>query len=132
VQRLRALEDDLHDIIDAQQVVGAAVRRQRARTMHVFADDVAVTVFLAGIVDRQDVGMLQHPDQVRLGEEHLARDARAVLIAAGVDVVDLDRNVTPVVGIVREVDRTGAAATNFLDDHVLADLLGHCTGTFGG
>ena len=125
VQRLGALEDDLDGVIDAQQVVRAAVSRQRARAVHVLGDDVAVAVFLAGIVDRQDVRMLQHADQVRFGEEHLARDARALLVAAGVDVVDLDGDVAPVVGVVRQVHDAGAAAADFLDDHVLADLVGH-------
>jgi hypothetical protein len=46
--------------------------------VHVLGDDVTVAVLLAGIVDRQDVRMLQHADHVRFGEEHLARDALAV------------------------------------------------------
>jgi len=67
--------------------------------------------------------VLQHADQVRLGEEHLAGDARAFLVAAGVHVVDLDRHVAPVVGVVREIDDAGAAASDFPDDYVLADPL---------
>ena len=72
--------------------------------------------------------MLEHADEMRFGEEHLARDARAVLVAARVHVVDLDRDVAPVVRIVREVDDAGAAAADFVDDHVLADLLGNLAG----
>ncbi len=37
VQRLGALEDDLHGIVDAQQIVGAAIGGQRARAVHVLA-----------------------------------------------------------------------------------------------
>jgi len=40
------------------------------------------------------------------------------------DVVDLDRDVAAVVRIVGKVDDAGAAATDFLDDDVLADFLG--------
>ena len=123
VQRLGALEHDFDHIIEAQQVVGAAVGRQRARAVHVLGDDVAVAVLFAGIVDRQDVRMVQHADHVRFGQEHLARDARALVIAAGIDVVDLDGDVASVVRIVRQVDDAGAAAADFIDDEVLADAL---------
>ena len=122
VQRLGAFVDDLDDVVDAQQVVRAAIGRERARAMHVLGDDVAVAVLFARVVDGKDVRMLQHPDEMRFGEEHLARDARAVLVAARVHVVDLDRDVAPVVRIVREVDDAGAAAADFVDDDVLADL----------
>ncbi len=66
--------------------------------------------------------MLQHAHQVGFGQEHLARDARPLLIAAGVDVVDLDGHIAPVIGVVRQVHDTRAAAADLLDDDVLADL----------
>jgi len=99
VQRLGALEHQFHHVIQAQQVVRAAVGRQGTRAVHVFGDDVAVAVFLAGVVDRQDVRVVQHPDHMRFGQEHLAGDAGALVIAAGLDVVDLDGDVTPVVRV---------------------------------
>src|SRR6187549_2340353 len=101
VQRLGALEHDFDHVIDAQQVVGAAIRRQRARAMHVLGDDVAAAVFFAGVVDRQDVRMLQHADHVRFREEHLARDLGALVARIRILVVDLDRDVATVIGIVR-------------------------------
>jgi hypothetical protein len=67
--------------------------------------------------------MLQHADHVRLGEKHLAGDPLAVLVPAGIDVVDLDRHVAAVVGIVRQIDDACAAAANLVDDHVLAYFL---------
>ena len=97
VQRLRALVDDLDHVVDAQQIVRPAVGGQRARAVHVLGDDVAVAVLFARVVDRQNVRMLQHADHVRFGQEHLARDARAILVAAGIHVVDLDRDVAAVV-----------------------------------
>ena len=99
-------------------------RGERARSMHVLGHDVALTVLLPRIVDRQDVRMLQHPDQVCFGKEHLARDSRPLLVAARLDVVDLDCDVTPVVGVVRQIHDARTAAADFLDDHVLADFLG--------
>ena len=111
---------------------GAAVGGERARAVHVLGDDVAVAVLLAGVVDRQDVRVLQHAHQVRLGEEHLARDARALLVAAGVHVVDLDGDVAAVVRVVRQVHDAGAAAADLLDDRVLADLVGNAARRLGG
>ena len=39
-----------------------------------------------------------------------------------VDVVDFDRDVAAVVRIVRKIHDAGAAAADFVDDHVLADF----------
>ena len=132
VQGLRALEHNLNGIVDAQQVVGAAIGRERAGAVHVLGDDVAAAVFLAGVVDRQDVRVLQHSHQVRLGEEHLARDARTLLIATGVHVVHLDGDIAAVIRIVRQVYDPGAAAADLAHDHVLADLVRHTRGGLGG
>ena len=96
VQRLGALEHDLDHVVDAQQVVGPAVRGKRPRAVHVFGDDVAAAVFFARVVDGQDVRMLQHADHVRFREEHLAGDLGALVAGVLVHVVDLDRDVTTV------------------------------------
>ena len=130
VQRLGALEHQLDDVVDAQQVVGAAVGGQGARAVHVLGDDVAVPILFTGVVDRQDVRVVQHAHHVRLGQEHLARDARALLVAGHVQAVDLDGHVAAVVRIVREIHGAGAAATDFVDDEVLANPFGY--GSQGG
>jgi hypothetical protein len=91
--------------------------------MHMLGDDVTMAVLFAGIVDRQNVRVLQHADHVRFGEEHLARDSFAIFIAGGIDVVDLDGHVAAVIRIMRQVDDAGAAASDLVDDHVLADFL---------
>jgi len=124
VQRPRALVDDLDHVVDPQQVVRAAIRRQRACAVDMLRDDVAVVALFACVEDRQDVGMLQHAHHVGFGQEHLPCDARLVLVAARVKVVDLDRDVAAIERVVREVHRAGAASTHFVDDHVLADLFG--------
>ncbi len=125
VQRLGALEHELDHVIDAQQVVGAAVGRQRARAVHVLGDDIAVAVLFAGVVDRQDVRVVQHAHHVRFGQEHLAGDAGALVVAGDIHRVDLDRHVAPVVRVVREIHGAGAAAPDLVDDEVLADALGY-------
>ncbi len=125
VQSLRALEENLDDVVDPQQVVGAAVRVQRARAVHVLGDDVVGAVFLAGVVDRQDVGVLQAPHHLRFVEEHLASDARLLLVVLALDVIQLDRDVAAVVRIVRKEHSPGAALPDLVDDDVFADPLRH-------
>jgi hypothetical protein len=100
MQRLGALENDLDGIVDTQKVVGTAIGRKSTRAMHVLGHDITVTVLLARIEDRQDVRVLEHPDEMRLGEKHFAGDPRPLLVRAVVAVVNLDRHVAPVVRIV--------------------------------
>jgi hypothetical protein len=66
--------------------------------------------------------MLQHADHVRFGQKHFAGDALAILVAAGIDVVNFDRDIAAVIRIVRQIDDARAAAPHFVDDHVLADF----------
>ena len=125
VQALRALEQDLDDVVDAQQVVGAAIRVERARAVHVLRDDVVAAVFLARVVDRQDVGVLEAPHHLRFVEEHLASDARLLLVFLALDVVELDRDVAAVIRIVRQEYSARAALPDLVDDDVLADSFRH-------
>ena len=67
------LEQDLHYIVDAQEVVRDAIGGQRTGALDVFRDDVVAALLFPGIVDRQDVRVLQHPHHVRFTQEHLAR-----------------------------------------------------------
>ena len=109
MQRLGALVDDLDDVVDAQQVVGPAIGGQRPGALDVFGYDVVLAVFLARVVDRHDVRVLQHADHVCFVEEHLARDLGLVGVLVFLDVVDLDRYIAAVVGVVRKVDRARRA-----------------------
>ena len=129
VQALGALEHDLDDVVDAQQVVGPAIRRERARTVHVLRHDVVAAVLLARIVDRQNVRVLEAPHHLRLVEEHLASDARLLLVVLVLDVVELDRYVAAVIRVVRQEHAAGAALPHLVDDHVLADAIRHVTRT---
>jgi hypothetical protein len=124
VQGPRCLINQLHDIVDAQQIVGPAISRKGAGAVHMLGHDVTMPVLLARIVDGQNIRVLQHADHVRFGQEHLACDALAIFVAAGIDVINLDGDVAAVVGIVREIHDARAAAPDLVDDHVLADLLG--------
>ncbi len=131
VQRLRALEDDLDHVVDAQQVVRLAVGRERARAVNVLGNDVIVAVFLARIVDRQDVRVLEAPHHLRLVEEHLARDARLLLVFLGLAVVDLYRDVAAVVRVMGKENATAGALSDLIDYVVFADTIRDASPFFG-
>ena len=101
MQCLRTFKDDLNGVIDAQQIVWTAICGKGTRAVHMLGHDVAVTVFLTRIVDGKNVRMLQHADEMSFGKEHLARNTRTLLVPTRLDVVDLDRDVAAIVGIVR-------------------------------
>ncbi len=73
--------------------------------------------------------MLEHPDEMRSGQKHLARDARALFVATRIHVVDLDRYVAPVIRVVRQVHDASASTAHLIDDRVLTDLLGDFAGS---
>jgi len=52
VQRLGTLENDFDGIVDTQEIVRAAVRRKRSRSVDMLRDNVALTVLLTRVVDR--------------------------------------------------------------------------------
>ncbi len=93
--------------------------------MYMFSDDVVLVVFLARIVDRHDVRVLESAHHLGLVEEHLASDARLLLVVLALEVVDLDRDVATVVRVVRQKHAAGAALPDLLDDYVLADAPRH-------
>ena len=99
-ERLRALVDDLDYIFDRQQIVRLAVGCKGPCAVNMLGNDIAAFIFLTGIVDRKNVGMLQHTHHVRFRQEHLACHTGFFRIA-GLNVINLDGYITTVVGIVR-------------------------------
>jgi hypothetical protein len=63
---------------------------------------------------------MQHADHVSFGQKHLATDARSIVVSTSITGVDLDGDVAPVIGIVGEIDRAGAATANLIDNEILA------------
>jgi len=97
-------ENDLNRIVDAQQIVRTAVGGKRTCAVHVLSHDIAVTVFLTRVIRSEKCGDAAAFDQVGSGPLriqkviHLWRDiTRALLVATGLNVVDLDRNVAAIV-----------------------------------
>ena len=132
VQRLGALEHQGQHVANRKQVVRARVGGKRARAVDELGDDVEKAVFLACVVDRHDVRVLEHPDHVRLGEEHLSRDLGTRRVVVGRDPVRLDRDVTPVIRVVRQVDGAGRAPPDLADYFVLSDALADSGIALGG
>jgi hypothetical protein len=80
IERLRAFEDDLDDLVHAQQILVLGVRLERA-AFDVFHDKVAALIIRNGIEDGTDVRVRQFAGERGLGQEQLAK-ALAVLLVA--------------------------------------------------
>ena len=100
VQRFGAFVNNLYNVVDAQQVVWTTIGSQRTGALDMFGYDVVLAVFLARVIDRHDVRMLQHANHVRFIEKHLARHLGALGVLIFFNVVDLDRDVAAVIGVV--------------------------------
>ena len=119
----RALEDNLDDLVDRQQVVrrGARLERPAGHELH---DDVAGIVLDHRVVDRHDVRMRELAGERRLGEEELPVDASAGAVAQRLREDPLDRNLTVVERVAAEVHLAGRPFAELPDDRVLPDSLG--------
>ena len=91
VERLAALEDDLDDLVDRQQIVDLGVLLERA-ALDVLHDDVAA--FLVGhrVEDGRDVRMRQLAGERSLGQEQLAEALAVLLVAQHLALHHLDRH----------------------------------------
>ncbi len=121
VQRFRALEDDLYHVVDPEQVIGFAVGRQRAGTLHMLHHHVVTVGIFARVIDRQNIRVLQLTHDLRFVEKHLARDLRILGVGARVSVVNLDCNIAAVIGIMREIHVAGGPFADLGNDLVFPD-----------
>ena len=122
MQRFGALVNYLDDVVDAQQVVGFAVGGQGTPAMDVFGNDVVAAVFFAGVVNREDIRVLQHTHHVGFAEKHFASHVGIGVVNPGAAVVYLDRDVSPVIRVMRKVYGAGTSLADFIDDRVFANL----------
>ena len=123
-QRLSAFVNNFHDVVDAQQIVRLGVCRERTRAVDMFGHHVIPAALFSRIVDRENVGMLQLAHHVGFVEKHLACNSCLVVVVIRLIIVNLDGDVTTVLRIMGQVDVTGAAAPDLVDNHVFADLCG--------
>ena len=107
--------------------LAALQSRGEGFTLHEFHHDVAGVAVDASIVDADDVGMGEAAGRVRLVEEHLASDARLLLVFLVLDVVELDGDVATVIGVVRQEYAPSTALSDLMNDDVLADAFAYFT-----
>ena len=93
--------------------------------MDQLGDDVVAVVFFAGVVDWENIRMLQAAHPLGLIEEHLAGYFGFVLVFFVLNVVDLNGNIAAVGGIVRQINPPATALPEIPDDLVLAYTLGN-------
>ena len=123
VQRTGALEDDVHHLVQWRALALAPAQGQQGFTVYVLHDDVAQRIFGAGVVERDDVRVLQHAGGAGFGKE-----AAVVTLGAAVAAIaerDLHRHVALHEGVEALVHHAAGAAADLAADFVLADLLGH-------
>ena len=123
VERARALEHDLDDLLDRQQLLRRAEPLQRAAG-DVLHDDVAGVLADAGVVDLADVRMRELAGERGLGEEELAEQLAARRVAqrfredATFTATSRVRN-----GSLHRKTSEVAPSPELAHDRVLADLL---------
>src|SRR4029079_15445496 len=86
--------------------------------------DVEVSVYLAEVVDRDDVGMLERPGRLRLSQESFAQ----IVVLRECLAHDLDRDAPLEHWVERAIDDAHRAFTDALLDVVLSDLGGAAGG----
>ena len=123
LERPAAFEHHLDDPLEGQQIVHRGVLRKRAAT-HIIHDDVAEVGFHRGIEQRHDVRMLELADERGFGQKRVAMPAAKRRVAARV-VEYLYRHVSRGKRVAGKVDGARGAASQFLQDHILADRVRH-------
>ena len=121
-ERARALEHDLDDLLDRQQVLARAVTLHRA-ARHVLHDDVAGVLADARVVDLRDVRVLELAGERRLGEEQLAEEAPARRVAQRLRKDALDRHLAVAEGVVAQEHLGGGAFAELARDRVVGDVV---------
>ena len=114
------IEADFHDQLQRQQLVGAAVRPQRA-AVHVLHHEVGAVRLGHRVVDLHDVRVLQPADERGLGIEETLR-VTAVGRVVGGHAHALDRHVPVVELVMAKEDFAGRAFAELAKHAVLADL----------
>ena len=120
-ERHRALEADLDDQLERQQLVGAAVRAQRAAG-DVLHHQVGRDRVGHGVEDLHHVRVLQPADERRLGGEEALGIVAVDRVAGGRRAHPLDRDVAALEVVVAEEDLARRAFAEAAEHAVLADV----------
>jgi len=122
-QRHRALEAHFHDLRQRQQAVGAAVAAQRAAA-DVFHHQIGRIGVGHGVEDLHHVGVVQPPDQRRLGGKETLLVMQFARIGQQAAAHALDRDIEVGEAVVGQEDLARGAFTDLGLHLVLADVAG--------
>jgi hypothetical protein len=124
IERPRAFENQLDDAVDRQQAAGMGMGFQRAAG-DILHDDIAEILGDHGIVDLDDVRVVELADQRGLVEEQVAVQLALFRVAQDARAGNLDRHVALGKRVAAEVDGAGRTFPERLDQFVFAELLLH-------
>src|SRR5262249_7573269 len=120
--RARALEDDLHHLLEREQVIRHAVELHRPAG-DVLHHDVARFLADAGVVDLRDVRMLQLSRERGLGEEQLAEQPPAHRVAQRLRENALYRDLAIAERVLAQEHLRGGAFAELAHDRIVGDAL---------
>jgi hypothetical protein len=126
----RALEADLDDELQRQQLVGPAKGPQR-RALHVFHHQVGLVGAFHGVEELHHVRMVQPAHERRFGGEEARVVAPVHRVAQGRGAHALDGHVAFMEAIAAEEDFAGGAFAQLAHDLVFADVGGRGRGRAG-
>ena len=122
IECLAAFEDDVDDLLDLHPLV-ATGKRLQGLAVDQLHDDVVLHAVDTGIVDGNDIRMLEIAGRMGLDEEGTLEATTRGRIAARFRARHLDRNRALHEGIIALVDHAHAAPTDAALDDVFADLI---------
>src|SRR5258708_652351 len=122
IQCFAALEDDLDDGVDRQQVGGQGTRLKRTAG-DVFHDDIAAFFVGNGVVDRDEMRMGKLPGKGCLDQEQLVKASAVLFVTERISPHQFDGYLATRKGVIRQINGTGRAPAELLYDLVFADLV---------
>ncbi len=122
LQRLGALEDDVHHLVDRQARTVLLAGRHQGVALDVLHHQVVHAGFDAGIVERDDMRVAEHAGGMRLGEKGAPDRLLVVRVVLGEAARGFHRHIAAHEGVEALVDEAAGPLADQLVDFVLADL----------
>ena len=122
VERPRAVEDDLDDLVNRQQIIRRTIGLEGMPALDILHDDKPVIAVNTDIIDIDDIRVVQHAGGMRLVKEHLAMAGAGFGVVQGLGIGDLDRDPGVDIRIMAQINGAHIAAANLFADFVFAEL----------
>ena len=122
IQRPGAIEDDLDDLVNRQQIIRRAIGLEGMPALDILHDDKPVIAVNTDIINVDDIRVVQHAGGMRLVKEHLAIADAGFGVVQGLDIGDLDRHPAIDIRIIAQINGAHIAAANLFADFVFAEL----------